>query len=446
MATRRLTSLLALTLLTAGALAAQAGPAVTVYSEDLAFVRDTRAWDVRSATDTLRVSDLPLRVDPTSIMASPGSGRVTRLAFRSDLASGELALEHARGSRVRIAARDGRIVEGTLLSADGAWLLVRADDGMLHDVSRSAVEDVRLETVSGDVLRPTLEVAVAGARTGRMDVGIDYLTGGMSWTAEHTLVRSGETGAEWGTAVHVVNHSGAAYADATLKLVAGDPRRVGGMPSPRPVRAAMEVSSLAMDAPKLSEESFGEYHLYSLEQPATLRDREAQRLTMYGERDIQVAPKYLYQGGGQGVTAQLVMRNEKGRGLGMALPAGRVRVFEPDASGALQFTGEAMIAHTPVDEEFTIGVGTAFDLVAERRIVRDQRVSNRERHTQVEIKLRNRKKASVTIHVEEPMGGDFEITSSSHSFERKDARTAKAAIQVPAGKEVVVTYEATIRY
>jgi hypothetical protein len=201
-----------------------------------------------------------------------------------------------------------------------------------------------------------------------------------------------------------------------------------------------------MGAPSVTGEVFSEYHLYSLDPPATLRDRESQQLTMYASRSVSARPHYLYRGGVPGVLAQLKIENTKTDGLGVPLPGGRVRVFEHDASGALQFTGESRLRHTPVDEEFTVSVGTAFDLVAERRIVFDRRPSNRERDIQIEIKLRNRKKTAVTIRIEEPMGGAFEIKTSSHPFERKDARTARADIQVPAGKEVVVTYEATIRY
>jgi hypothetical protein len=144
--------------------------------------------------------------------------------------------------------------------------------------------------------------------------------------------------------------------------------------------------------------------------------------------------------------AKLELVNSKAAGPGVPLPAGRVRIFEADASGALQLTGESRLAHTAVDEKFTLDVGTAFDLAAERRELAQRRISDREREFDVEIKLRNRKREDVTIRAEEPTRGDYEVLKRSHPFEVKDAGTIRFDVAVPAGKEVVVTYTIRVRY
>ena len=94
----------------------------------------------------------------------------------------------------------------------------------------------------------------------------------------------------------------------------------------------------------------------------------------------------------------------------------------------------------------TLEIGTAFDLAAERREVESKRISDRERETSVEIKLRNRKKTAVTIRVEEGVGGDFEVIRKSHDFTRPNANTIRFDVPVAPGKEVVVTYTARVRY
>jgi hypothetical protein len=423
-----------------------AGPAVTVYTSDLGFVRETRTFELKSAGDTLRLADLPLRLDPTSLRFVPeGGARVTRLAYRGDVAGGDRALELARGTRVRIGARDGRVVEGELVAVDGNWLMVKADDGSVIDVARTAVEEVRMTRGAAlGVVRPTLEVAFDGARTGRNQAELAYLTGGLSWSTEHVVVRKGSNAAEWSAGVSIHNQSGSDFVDAQLKLVAGEPRR--GAPGKIPVMSAarMEMASGIM-AEDLYEEPFSEYHLYTLPRPATLRDSEVQRLVMLEAREVKVAQRYLYRAGRE-VLSQLELKNAKANGLGVPLAGGRVRVYEPDATGAIQFTGESQLRHTPVDETFTVDVGAAFDLVAERTVRYDRRLSDRERETSVEIKLRNRKKEGVTIVVEEPMAGDWEMTESTHKFEKKDARTAKAEVPVAAGAEVVVRYAARLRF
>ena len=41
-------------------------------------------------------------------------------------------------------------------------------------------------------LRPTLEAVVEGGKRGRTEAELSYLTGGLSWNAEHVLVRGRE--------------------------------------------------------------------------------------------------------------------------------------------------------------------------------------------------------------------------------------------------------------
>jgi hypothetical protein len=317
----------------------------------------------------------------------------------------------------------------------------------VHTLSRAAVETVRLANPPASLsLKPTLEAVLEGGKRGRAEAELSYLTGGLSWSAEHVLVRRGDKTGTWSTGVTVDNSTGRDYLDAAIKLVAGEPQRATPPATPMPMARAVAAEGFAAKA-DMSEENFAEYHLYKLDEPATLRDRESQSLAMYAGRNIQITPRYFFRGGDpRGVRTQLEIKNDAASGLGVPLPAGRVRVFEADASGDLQFTGESNIGHTAEGEKVTIEVGTAFDLVGERREVFNRRISDREREYQVEVKLRNRKKTDVTIVVEEGAGGDVEVTQKSHPFERKDANTLKWELAVAAGKETVLTYTVRVRY
>jgi len=426
-----------------------AGLRVTVYTRDLAFVRETRALELRSARDTVKLEDVPKRLDFSSVRLVPGGDvRLARLAWRYDVASGDAVIERALGRRVRVTSRGERVTEGTLVSADGSWLVVRAEDGALNTVARPAVETVRLANPPGDMaLRPALEAVLEGQKRGRIEAELSYLAGGLSWGSEHVCVRRGEGAATWSTGVTVENQSGRDFVDATLKLVAGEPRRE--LPAPVPIAEGrveyMKVA--AAGAPALSEQAFAEYHLYSLDRPATLRDRETQRLTLLEPRAVKVEPRYLFRGGGaEGVRTQLVVRNDGASGLGVPLPGGRVRFYEADPGGDLQFTGETQIKHTAEGEKLTLEVGQAFDLVGERRELYHKRISDREREHAVEIKLRNRKKTEATIVVEENVGGDSEVIQKTHDFTRKDANTIEFRVPVAAGKESVLGYTVRVRY
>ena len=428
---------------------ALAAPSVTVYTRDLGFVRERRTLQVSAPHDTVRITDVSRRLDFSSVRLDPGPGaKVRRLAYRFDLAGGDQLLESAIGRTVRVTLREQRVAEGLLLAADGSWLVVRSDDGAVLTLARASVDEVRLARPPADLsLRPTLEAVIEPARAGRVEAELSYLTGGLSWNAEHTVVRQGERRAEWSTAVTVENTTGVDFVNAELKLVAGEPRRETPAPIPyQRLGAAMAMEAKEQSA-DLSEQAFAEYHLYSLGRPATLRDRESQSLTMIEPHDVKTTPRYLYRGGDpRGVASQIEVMNTKESGLGMPLPGGRVRFYEADPAGALQFTGETRIAHTPEGEKVTLEIGYAFDLAAERRDVSSRKISDREREQTVEIKLRNRKKTDVSIVVEERVGGDIEVTQKTHDFVRKDANTLEFTVPVPAGKEVAVRYTVRVRY
>ena len=162
-------------------------------------------------------------------------------------------------------------------------------------------------------------------------------------------------------------------------------------------------------------------------------------------RAVQISPRYLARPGA-GVAAQLEVKNTRAAGLGVPLPGGRVRFYERDASGDLHFTGETTIRHTPEGETLTLEVGSAFDLVAERREVYNKRISDHEREYQIEVKLRNRKTTAVTIVVEEPVAGDHDVIQKSHEPTRKDANTLQFRVPVAAGKEAILSYTVRVRY
>ena len=435
-------------LVTLFAAPAGAGPSLTLYTSDLGLVKESRNVDFKGTRDTLRLEGVSQRLDASSLRLLPASGRLTRLAYRWDVASGDALLERAIGSQVRLVSKGERVNEGTLLSADGGWLVLRDDDGAITTLTREGTNEVRIaRPAPGLMLRPTVEAVVEGARRGSAAVDLAYLTGGLSWSAEHTLVRTGENSARWSAVVRVENTTGRAYTDAKLKLIAGQLARARHA-EPRPEMAMMMKAS-ADGAPGQApdEQAFADYHLYTMPGTVTLRDRESQTLVLLEPRDVQVKPSYVYRGGdASGVRSRLELVNSAQQGTGAPLPGGRVRCYAEDSDGDSQLTGETDVKHTAVDEKFKLELGYAFDLAAERKVTADRRVSDREREYSVEIKLRNRKKTEVTVVCEEPVGGEVEIVKSSKPAVRDEANVLRFTLAVPAGQEAVLTYTARQRW
>jgi hypothetical protein len=124
----------------------------------------------------------------------------------------------------------------------------------------------------------------------------------------------------------------------------------------------------------------------------------------------------------------------------MPLPAGVVRVYKADSAGQLQFLGEDSIDHTPKDEAIEVVVGNSFDVTATRTQTDYQRVSNNVWKESYEIELKNHKSGAQKIRVVEHFYGDWEILTTSDSYEKKDAYTAEWEVTVPADGSKKVTF------
>jgi hypothetical protein len=234
-------------------------------------------------------------------------------------------------------------------------------------------------------------------------------------------------------------------------------------------RAVSEMSAMADSG--FQEKSFFEYHLYTLGRPTTLPDNSTKQLELFPSAANVPCEKILvYAGQGarfgrlgfhhpvtdrnygnqsnQKIDIYLRFRNAKDAGLGMPLPAGRVRVSKLDrADDSLEFIGEDTIDHTPKDEKVLIQLGSAFDVVGERRQL-DFRVDTSRKwiDEQFEIKIRNHKDEPVNVLAKETLfrWANWQITDASHKFEKTDSQTIEFPALVDKDGEVVIRY--TVHY
>jgi hypothetical protein len=201
---------------------------------------------------------------------------------------------------------------------------------------------------------------------------------------------------------------------------------------------AMELKA----PPRFEERGFFEYHIYVLDAPATVADRETKQLALFPSAEAGVTKVLTYDGQRDPtkVAVQLEFENSRTNGLGMALPAGKVRVYKEDADGALEFAGEDRIDHTPRDEQVRLTVGNSFDVVGERKRTEYRKLGSRAQEEIFEIQIRNHKDEQVQVKVVEHLFGDWKILSAEPQYEKKDAQTVEFPVTVPADGEVTVTY------
>lgn len=463
-------------------LAAQAeAPRLTIYSGDFDAVAQSGplpggpgfaryesllAFELAAGDSRQSLGGLPLALDPGSVLLRPrGEARVRGQRLDFAVAGQDELLRRALGQVVTVeqSVGDARQTHtGTLLAA-GNGLTLRLADGRIKVLSTYASFELPM-LPEGVVNEPTLTWTLAAPRAGRQAFDFAYDTAGLGWRAEYQADVSGQGGdcrMDFEGAAMVANRSGVDYRGVALTLVAGQPNRVsgGGIPAPM-VKSARAEMMVADAAP--APEAAGESHAYRLPGTGDLPDGSLQRLPLVdaargiacerryevGQAGIGWTPSqpiidrnFNGDGGERPVAVRLAFRN-RGAGLGLPLPAGRLRVAD---GGAL--LGEAMIGHVPAGGSVDVALGTAFDLTATRtRSAFELDRAGRSMVETVEFTVRNAKAGAATVRVHEPMPrwSDWEIVSSSVPAVRKDAQSASFDLAVPAGGEARLSY--TVRY
>lgn len=437
-------------------------------------VRDIRKVKL-DANAPLRLTDVAAGIDPTTVrfrsFTDPNAS-VLEQDFEYDLVSTQALLKKYVDQKVVVerSAGEGKTetIEGTLLSADGG-LIVQDNAGAVRIIN--GYTGVRLADSAKLITRPTLVWDIQTDKPGEHLAEVSYQTDGLTWRADYTLVlNKNDTATDVSSWVTLLNQSGTTYNNATLKLVAGDVQRVKPQQYAREEMQFRDSVRLAEPAAGFTEKSFFEYHLYTLGRQTTVDNNATKQIELFAPRsDVPVEKVFVYYGlpadprwsftpspitdrelgtrSNKKVDIYVRFKNAKEQGLGIPLPAGRVRVYKrDDADGNMEFIGEDVIQHTPKEEEILIRMGSAFDLVGERKQTDYQIDAGRFIIESFEIKLRNRKDVPATIIVKENLFRwlNWEITKSSDKWEKQDSRTIHIPVTLKPGEEKVVTY--TVKY
>jgi hypothetical protein len=442
---------------------------ITVYNSNLGLVRETRRLTLPNGRIALRFSDVTSQIRPETVhltsLTTPSALRILEQNYQFDLLNPNKLLDKYVGKEVTLVMRRFQNntetyepVQAILLSNNGGqvWRI----NGQIVINPTNIVETRFPDVPKSLVATPTLVWDVENDTSGAQTVEASYLTSGMNWRADYVLlVNADDTKGDLQGWVTLTNQSGATFEDARLQLVAGDVNRVSEERN-YALAGAMARKS-AVDEAQFQEQGFFEYHLYTLQRPATVRDNETKQISLLEAAGFNVQKEFVlngqryyytnYNNPGQPIKEKvgvyMQFRNSQTNKLGMPLPAGTIRLYKKDDKGNQQFIGEDKIDHTPKDEDVRVKVGDAFDIVAERKQTDFKTiVSGHLYEYAYEIKIRNHKDAAVNVIVNEPIGGDWEMVSST--FEAKKTAAFAAQFNVPVAKdgEATLAYRVRIRY
>ena len=454
---------------TVSTLSDQQEVAVTIYNEDLALVRDLRQVTLPKGEVSLALREVSARIRPeTALLRSltaPGRLNILEQNFDFDLLTPRKLLEKYVGKEVRLVRTHPETGEDRMETAK----VLAANEGVVLQVGDRIETGVTGRLVYPDVPanlrdRPTLVVDLDNGTTGKQELELSYLTGGLGWRADYVAeLNQDDSQLDLSGWVTLTNQSGTTYRNALLQLVAGDVNRVRDELKLRR-EMVMDAGMVQAAAPQMQQESLFEYHLYTLQRPTTIKENQTKQVSLLTASQVPVEKEFRLQGspyyyrGRQGDLGQKLkvgvfveFENRQENNLGMPLPKGIVRVYKQDSEGRPQFIGEDRIDHTPENETVRLKLGDAFDVTASRKQTDFRKLGGDSRYnyrfeSAFEIMLKNAKEEVVTVTVSEPVPGDWHVLEESHPHEKAAADTALWKIKLPAKGEAVLTYRVEVKY
>ena len=433
------------------ATAADPGISVTIYNDNLALVQDTRTLDLIGGRQTIEFKNVSAQIRPETVSLTASGVNIIEQNFDYDLLSPSKMMEKAVGHVVTIVhvnpanGAETREQAEVLADNDGVVLKignrieVLRDDGLPTRVIFDKVPD---NLRASPTLSIQVQASPAGSRTG----SLSYLTPGLGWKADYVaLYDEAASSIDVQGWVTLTNTSGTTYDNAETLLVAGSPNVLdaGGDNQRYPRRPTMTQAGTETGG----RARLGDYYLYPLAQRTTIANQQTKQVSFLDVRSAPASHGYEYRLNWMQTTddpqsAQSIYKfssSAKG-GLGDQLPAGVVRFYLRDKTGAPQFIGENQIGNTPMGSTLSMATGDAFDVKVKSTVDKRQRDGLLRWKTSMHYFLTNALPAPVTVAlIQEGLWGDTNITAESQKSHRVSADETQWDVVVPANGQAEVT-------
>jgi hypothetical protein len=434
--------------------------AITIYGNDLGLVNDRREAAVEPGRNHLALAGVSRQIIPSSAFVTADRPiDVISVDYQFDLLTPTALLERSVGETVGVirthpTTGEETVEQATVLSVqDGVVLRYR--DRIETGIPGRLV----FETVPEDLHpQPVLSTTIVSDTEGPLALELGYLTTGLGWEADYVLEvdAAGERLGIVGRAT-IHNTSGTDFANASLALIAGDVRREAPPAQPR---AAMAESRMMLDAaPAVEREAVGDLHLYTIDEPVTLADRQTRQIALMSAANVPLTREYVSVGGPpvfrvihdapqpEQATVRLRFHNDSQTGPGVPLPAGLARVYTRGTDGAVRFLGEQQIPHSAVGQEVEVSPGRAFDVTVKREQTDYSQIGAARDvfESAHRLTVANAKDAAVTVRLIEVIAGDWEILEASAPHEKESADRAVWTTLVPPHGTATLTYRVRVR-
>lgn len=458
--------------------------------QGFALITERRTISLPAGRATIRFEGVAGNIFPESAIISGLPGGVREKNLDAALLSPRSLFDRALGRRVIVRRTDpatGKVRQEQAVirsGADGAAVLQLAGGYEALRCGGAKEALVFPEVPPGLSAKPTLSIETDSPGAAQVALTLSYLAGGFDWQADYVVrLRPGGERADLFAWVTLASSDVTSFADAGTQVVAGKPNRVGrtddfgefasgelalscypsgppgfeeairafetrefdGVPLP-PVLAAPPVALQERTAiivtgvkRKAVEEALGDFKLYRIPQAVTVASRAQKQVAFLDEARVPLARLYrmdIFRGDVSAPALTFRAKNRKDAGLGVALPAGKVAIF--DESGARPILiGEAQVADKAVGEEVDYRLGPTVSVTATGTTV-----TKTDRQTRARITVSNANPWPVAIEGKVALEDGARVVAASARLGRKNGAPLWVA-SVPANGTATLDYTAS---
>jgi hypothetical protein len=441
---------------------AERSVSVTIYTNDLALVQDTREIQVQAGRQRVEFQDVSGKIRPETVSLTSSDISIVEQNFDFDLLTPGKLMEKAVGQQVtlvRVNPSNGAETreQAQVLATNSGVVLkigdhieVLRDDGLpVRVIFDKVPENLRA--------RPTLSVTVDSRHAGARPATLSYLTPGLGWKADYVaLYDERESKIDVQGWVTLTNSSETTYDNAQTLLVAGAPTTVEAEDSqPYNIRRPPQRRTLQRAGTESGQrERLGDYYLYPLAERTTIANMQTKQVSFLDVHGVPAEHGYEFRNGwlqtqDQPQSAQTVysFSTSAHAGLGDQLPAGVLRFYMRDRRGDPQFIGESRIDHTPMGSTLSLATGDAFDVKVQAIVDKRTQLSLFDWKSDMRYELTNALPRQVVVKVlQGGLFGDTRITTESIKGVRRSAEVTEWDVTVPANGKATLTASFETRY
>jgi len=435
--------------------------AVSIYNNDLAFVRDRRAAELSVGMNSVAFKGVAEKIMPETAMLVGNRIKVIEQNYNYNLLTPVNIINESVGKTVKTALyneKDGTTSfdEAKILDSNYGNPILQFSYGIETNFPGRLIFDSLPENLTS---RPTLTAEVQAEAPGENKLELAYLTRGLSWKADYVAEITGEDNFNLNGWITLNNESGADYKNAQVQLVAGNVNVVSAVqvrPAMYAVKAMRNAEMAVADSVSGAavQDALADYYIYTLPFKTTITDKQSKQVALMSKENVKFSREYrlsspLYfwlkmrdsEFNRQNPEVVFKITNNAESHLGQPLPKGVVRFYEADKNNQLQFLGESHLNQLATGDDAELKIGQSFDLAVKGKVTSIKNIAKNMTEAEVEVKFNNSKDKAETVAFEQNFNNSWDILSENIKHEKKNASLAVWKVEVPAKGQAVLTFK-----